>query len=175
MSDRDPQIGKDWRAKRRHMARAGLKRMVSLVERRDTERAEGPLPLNKGVYIDPVRFEAERQNLFLGQPIVAGLSGDIPNPGDLFVFDAAGPSIVVTRGKDGVARAFLNMCTHRGAKLVEESEPFSDHRARMTCPFHAWTFDPTGKLIGQPSKASFEGCDIGARNLLSGPALNISG
>jgi carnitine monooxygenase subunit len=122
-----------------------------------------------------VRFEAERQKLFLGQPIVAGLSGDIPYPGDLFVFDAAGPSIIVTRGKDGVARAFHNMCTHRGAKLVEESEPFSDHRARLTCPFHAWTFDPAGKLIGQPSKASFEGCEIGARDLLELPCSEYLG
>jgi carnitine monooxygenase subunit len=175
MSDRDPQIGKDWHAKRRQMARVGLKRMVPLVERRDTERAEGPLPLHKGVYIDPARFEAERQKLFLGQPIVAGLTGDIPNPGDLFVFDAAGPSMIVTRGKDGVARAFLNMCMHRGAKLVEESEPYSDHRARLTCPFHAWTFDPTGKLIGQPSKESFAGCEIGARNLIELPCAEYLG
>jgi carnitine monooxygenase subunit len=179
MSDRDPQIGRlkgrDWQSQRKEMARAGLKRLVALVAAKDTERAAGPLPLHKGVYIDPARFEAERQKLFLGQPIVAGLSGDIPNTGDLFVFDAAGPSIIVTRGKDGVARAFRNMCTHRGAKLVEESEPFSDHRARMTCPFHAWTFDPAGKLIGQPSKESFEGCEIGARNLLELPCAEYLG
>ncbi len=179
MSESDPQIGKtiheDWQAKRREMARAGLKRMVPLVERRDTERTAGPLPLHKDVYIGAARFEAERTQLFLGQPIVAGLSGDIPNPGDLFVFDAAGPSIIVTRGKDGVARAFLNMCTHRGAKLVEESEPFSDHRARVTCPFHGWTFDPTGKLVGQPSKASFEACEIGARNLIERPCAEYLG
>ena len=175
MSESDPQIRIDWSARRHEMAHAGLKRMVELVAAKTTERAPGPLPLHKGIYIDPVRFEAEREKLFLGQPIVAGLSGDIPEPGDLFVFDAAGPSIVVTRGKDGVARAFRNMCTHRGAKLVEEAEPFSDHRARMTCPFHAWTFDPTGKLVGQPSKASFADCEIGARNLLELPCAEHLG
>jgi carnitine monooxygenase subunit len=175
MSDRDPQIGKDWARKRSEMARAALRKMVALVEAGETERADGPLPLHKGIYIDQNRFEAERQKLFMGQPIVAGLSGDIPNAGDLFVFDAAGPSILVARGKDGVARAFLNMCMHRGAKLVEEWEPYSDHRARMTCPFHAWTFDPTGKLIGQPSKASFEGCAIGARNLVELPCAEHLG
>lgn len=175
MSESDPQIGTDWSARRHEMAHAGLKRMVELVAAKETERAPGPLPLHKGVYIDPVRFEAEREKLFLGQPIVAGLSGDIPGAGDLLVYDAAGPSIIVTRGKDGVVRAFRNMCTHRGAKLVEESEPFSDHRARMTCPFHAWTYDPAGKLVGQPSKASFADCEIGARNLLELPCAEHLG
>ena len=179
MADRDPQIAKeashDWQAVRHDLARAALRQMVDMVAARETERADGPLPLHKGVYIDEARFAAEREHLFLGQPIIAGLSGDIPNPGDLLLFDAAGPSIIVARGKDGVVRAFRNMCTHRGAKLVEESEPFSDHRARLTCPFHAWTYDAAGKLIGQPSKASFAGCEIGARNLLEVPCQEYLG
>jgi carnitine monooxygenase subunit len=88
----------------------------------------------------------------------------------MLVFDAAGPSILVMRGKDGIVRAFLNMCTHRGAKLVEASEPHKLNAARLTCPFHAWTFDTKGALVGQPSKAAFAGCDIGARNLIELPA-----
>lgn len=169
MSDRDPGLKADFSGRRSDMARAAQRRMVALVEAKDTERADGPLPLHKSVYIDEARFAAERVKLFLGQPVVAGLSGDIPNPGDFLVFDAAGPSLLVMRGKDGRARAFRNMCTHRGAKLVEQSEPFSGHLPRMVCPFHAWTFDPAGQLVGQPSKASFAGCEIGARNLLEVP------
>ena len=172
MSDRDPMIPREVR---RSMAQASLRRMVSVVEAKQTEAAPAPLPLPKGIYIDPARFEAERQTLFLGQPIVAGLSGDIPNPGDMIVFDAAGPSIIVSRGKDGTARAFLNMCTHRGAKLIEEAEPHSGHHARLTCPFHAWTFDPAGKLVGQPSKAAFADCDVGARNLIELPCAEYLG
>jgi carnitine monooxygenase subunit len=175
MSERDPQIKPNYAAQRRVMARESQRRMVALVGAGETDRANGPLPLHKGVYIDPDRFEAERTKLFLREPIVAGLSADISAPGDFLVFDAAGPSILVSRGKDGIARAFLNMCTHRGAKLIEESEPFSGHRARMTCPFHAWTFDAAGKLIGQPSKASFRDCEIGARNLIELPCTELHG
>jgi carnitine monooxygenase subunit len=175
MSDRDPHIAVDWQAKRRDMARAGLRRMVELVGAKQTDRAAGPLPLHKGIYVDPARFEAEREKLFLGEPVVAGLSGDIPEAGDVLVFDAAGPSILIQRGKDDVARAFLNMCTHRGAKLIEENEPWSGHKARVTCPFHAWTFDSAGKLIGQPSKESFAGCEIGARNLIELPCVEHLG
>lgn len=175
MSDRDPQIINSHAAKRAAMAREGQRYMADLVANMRSDVADTPLALHKSVYIDPERFEAERHHLFLGEPIVAGLSGDIPNAGDLMVFDAAGPSILVTRDKSGQARAFLNMCTHRGAKLVEESEPFSDHRPRLTCPFHAWTFDPAGKLIGQPDKAAFEGCEIGARNLIELPCAEHNG
>lgn len=175
MSDRDPGLKVDWPVRRREMARACLRRMVELIGTNETDRAGGPLPLPKDVYIDEERFAAEREKLFLGQPIVAGLSGDLPAPGDLLVFDAAGPSILVHRGKDNTVRAFLNMCTHRGAKLVEENEPWSGHKARLTCPFHAWTFDSAGKLVGQPSKASFEGCEIGARNLIELPCTEYLG
>lgn len=175
MSDRDPGLKADFSGIRSEMARAALRRMVALVEARDTERADGPLPLHKSIYIDENRFAAEREKLFLGQPIVAGLSGDIPEPGDTLVFDAAGPSLLVMRGKDGQVRAFRNMCTHRGARLVEENEPFTGHFPRVVCPFHAWTFDPAGRLVGQPSKASFADCDIGSRDLLEVPCQEYLG
>lgn len=176
MSERDPDIRvPDPAAFRRSEARRILRRAVALVAGKTTDRAPSPMPLPKGVYTDPGRFEAERANIFLSEPLVAGLSGDIPTPGDLLVFDGAGPSILVMRGKDGVARAFLNMCTHRGAKLVEEPEPWSGHKARVTCPFHAWTFDSAGALIGQPSKPAFADCEIGARDLVELPCAEWNG
>lgn len=178
MSDRDldfSDASPDWAATRAYHARQTLRRMATLVAGKTTELADAPMPLPKGVYTDPERFAAEREHLFLGQPIVAGLTGDVPEIGDVLVFDAAGPSIVVMRGKDGVVRAFLNMCTHRGAKLIEESEPWHGHKPRLTCPFHAWTYDSHGALIGQPSKASFADCAIGARPLVELPCAEGHG
>ena len=175
MSDRDPGMMSDFAARRQEMARAAQRRMVGLVAAKTTDCAAGPLPLHKGVYTDKARFAAEYDKLFLGQPVLAGLSGDIPNSGDVLVFDAAGPSLLVMRGKDGQARAFLNMCTHRGVQLIEQSEPFSTHLPRLVCPFHAWSFDPAGKLVGQPSKESFAGCEIGARDLLEVPCAEYLG
>jgi phenylpropionate dioxygenase-like ring-hydroxylating dioxygenase large terminal subunit len=176
MSDRDPgPLHRDWASARSEAARETLRRMVAHVGGKTTDLAPAPMPLDRGVYIDPVRFAAECEHLFLGGPVVAGLSGDVSGPGDYLVFDAAGPSILVMRGKDGVARAFLNMCTHRGARLVEEVEPFAGKAPRLTCPFHAWTFDAAGQLIGQPSKQSFAGCEIGARNLIELPCAEHLG
>ena len=160
---------------RRQMAADQLRGMVAHIAAGTTDSAVRPLPLHKSVYTCPERFAAERAILFLGQPLVAGLSGDIPAPGDGLVFDAAGPSILVMRGADGVVRAFLNMCTHRGARLVEASEPHSFHASRLVCPFHAWSFASSGALVGQPSKRGFADCSIGARNLIELPATEWNG
>lgn len=171
-SDKTP--AKDWEAIRAKNARLSLRKQVEVV-RSGTHMAKAPLPLHKSVYTSQARFEAETRHIFLDQPLLACLSGDIPNIGDILLFDAAGPSILVIRGKDGEARAFLNMCTHRGAKLIEESEPWKGNAKKMTCPFHAWTFDTSGNLIGQPGKAGFANCDIGGRNLIDVPCEEYLG
>ena len=171
-SDKTP--AKDWEAIRAKNARLSLRKQVEVI-RSGTHMAKAPLPLHKSVYTSQARFEAETRHIFLDQPLLACLSGDIPNIGDILLFDAAGPSILVIRGKDGEARAFLNMCTHRGAKLIEESEPWKGNAKKMTCPFHAWTFDTSGNLIGQPGKAGFANCDIGGRNLIDVPCEEYLG
>ena len=164
----------DWEAVRVKNALISLRRQVEVV-RTGTQMADAPLPLHKSVYTSQKRFEAETQHIFHGEPLLACLSGDISNIGDILVFDAAGPSILVMRGKDGQARAFLNMCTHRGVKLIEESEPWKGNAKKMSCPFHAWTFDTSGNLIGQPGKAGFANCDIGGRNLINVPCEEYLG
>ena len=161
-------------AKRAELARQSLRQQVDVIKN-GTPMAAGPLVLNQSVYTSETRFQAEKKHVFLNQPLVAGLSGDIPNPGDMLVFDAAGPSILVMRGKDGIVRAFLNMCTHRGAKLVEDTEPWSGHSKTVSCPFHAWTFSTSGQLMGQPGKEGFAGCDISARNLIEAPCSEYLG
>jgi phenylpropionate dioxygenase-like ring-hydroxylating dioxygenase large terminal subunit len=62
--------------------------------------------------------------------------------------------MVVTRGKDGQVRAFLNVCPHRGARVVREE---SGKAGRFTCRFHGWTFDAAGQAIGIPEEGQFCG------------------
>jgi phenylpropionate dioxygenase-like ring-hydroxylating dioxygenase large terminal subunit len=179
MAESDPggtiEKAPDWAAVRRGNGRAGLRKLVALIGEDRTDMAPAPLPLHRSVYTGARRHAAEMAEIFHKEPIVAGLSGDIRNPGDVLVFDQLGPSILVMRGKDGVARAFLNMCTHRAARLVEAREPWHGHLPRVTCPFHAWTFDMAGTLVGQPGKAGFADCEIGGRNLIELPCAEHLG
>ena len=75
-------------------------------------------------------------------------------PGDRFVADVAGESVLVVKDRDGLLHAFANVCRHRGARLCEESGPGS--KAGITCPYHAWTYALDGRLIGTPHLAADE-------------------
>ena len=84
----------------------------------------------------------EWRKLWTDTWLIAGVSSDLAEAGDFFVFDIGNESIIVTRTKEGV-RAFYNVCTHRGTKLVW------DERGRkkvFVCPFHSWSFHNSGEL-----------------------------
>lgn len=126
----------------------------------------GPTTIPASVYTDPARLERERERLFRDVPLLVGFSGELARPGDRLLFDAAGPPILVVRGEDGGVRAFLNLCPHRGSRLVHDCTP----SRRLVCPFHAWTFDLAGRLQGMALPAAFDGLDRGAHGLVPVPA-----
>ena len=74
--------------------------------------------------------------------LIAGVTSDIPNVGDFFVFDIGDESILVTRTGDGV-KAFYNVCSHRGSKLVWDER---GNKNVFVCPFHSWSFHNSGEL-----------------------------
>ena len=109
-------------------------------------------------YTDPKFFELEKKKLFGGQPLLAGLSCDIPKPGDFFTRDDLGIPTIITRDNDGKAHALLNICTHRAARL---KEGFGNARS-LSCPYHAWNFGLDGtlrKVFKQDSFGSIEKCE----------------
>ena len=112
---KSPDESINWEKVRAQSARESQRKQVHMLKA-GNQMADAALPLHKSIYTDDLRFNAERKHIFLSQPLVACLSGDISAAGDTILFDAAGPSILVTRTKDGEARAFLNMCTHTGAQ-----------------------------------------------------------
>jgi phenylpropionate dioxygenase-like ring-hydroxylating dioxygenase large terminal subunit len=157
---------------RRTQSHYGLRRRtLDHMRRKTTDLDAAPMRIDPRLYTDPAYFERERQTLFRETPILAGLSLDIPEPGNMMLFDALGPSILITRDKEGQVNAFLNMCMHRAAKLVTDCTK----RSRMTCRFHAWTYDLTGKLIGMPGKEGFEGIDKAELGLIPIPVAEWKG
>lgn len=108
--------------------------------------------LDIAAYLDASMFAVEHRKLFREMPQVACLSTDLPEAGSFRLFEDAGVPIVLTRGNDGIVRAFLNICPHRGAKIVREE---SGRAMRHSCRFHAWTFDTRGKAVGLPEEPMF--------------------
>jgi len=99
-------------------------------------------------------FEQERDLIFRRVWLNVGRVERIPEPSDYFVKDlaVARTSIVLVRGRDGVVRAFHNMCSHRGNKLAWAE---GGQARRFTCKFHGWSYDLAGKLVGVPDEDQF--------------------
>ena len=98
-------------------------------------------------YSDPGHFQRERESVLRRRPHAALHVSELSQPGDFRRLSLAGLPVLLTRGKDGVARAFLNVCRHRGAQLVSEAKGCQH---RFTCPYHAWTYASSGELISAP-------------------------
>ncbi|MEM9751509.1 MAG: aromatic ring-hydroxylating dioxygenase subunit alpha, partial [Pseudomonadota bacterium] len=161
-----------WRARRADVARRQQRGYVERVRAgRGDLSPEGAFENDARVYTDPARFEREMETIFRNQPILVGLTQDLPEPGSILVFDELEKSIIVVRTKSGEVRGYLNMCPHRAMMLVEEG----CQKKRITCPFHGWTFDLDGNLIGVPEPEAFENIDRAARGLVNVPAAEFAG
>lgn len=114
-------------------------------------------------YADADRFAREMKAVFRGLPVIAAHASELPDPGSYLTRDLFGLPLLLTRDRDGTAHAFLNVCRHRGARLVLEE---SGCKNAFSCPYHAWTWSNAGELRGVPhEKPGFPGLDKAAHGL----------
>lgn len=108
-------------------------------------------------------YAEERERIWFGGWICIGRAEEIPMPGDYLVRDLAGESIIVTRNRDGAIRGFYNVCAHRGTKLLDGTETGAcGHVGKVIkCPYHAWSYDLDGRLVGTPNVDEDEGFERG--------------
>ena len=109
------------------------------------------------------RFSRERQMLFRTLPAIVAHGSELAKPDSFLTLEYAGLPLLLTRDSAGAVHAFLNVCRHRGTRLVDAA---SGCRRRFTCPYHAWTWDNRGALMGiTHGAAGFPGIDKGALGL----------
>ncbi|WP_227689760.1 aromatic ring-hydroxylating oxygenase subunit alpha [Sphingopyxis yananensis] len=124
-------------------------------------------------YIDPARFDAEMVTIFRREPVLACPSALLPEARAYTRVDLAGMPVLITRNKDGEAKAFANVCRHRGMKLCVSNDPVK--AGRIVCPYHAWTYDMDGALIGLPRAETFPGLDKKDLGLFPLPCVEAGG
>ena len=144
---------------------AQLERLLGFV--RTNTRADAPglshAPVRE--YFDPARYDKEVALLFRRYPIVVGFSGQLRKPGDFVTHNDTGQPILVARGTDSVLRAFLNVCRHRSASV--EAKACGSGKRAFVCPYHGWSYDLSGRLLGITDGAAFGDVDRAARGLRS--------
>ena len=119
---------------------------------------QGAHTLGRAYYENDELFEREQHGIFHQRWLCVGRSEQAREAGAFFVTRIAGESVIIVRGQDGVLRGFFNVCRHRGTRIcTEHSGTFG---ATMQCPYHAWTYNLAGELIGAPHMQGAEDFDM---------------
>ena len=143
--------------------------LVAATRRNLAHSQNGTVPLDDGIkrvlaknYFDPDRWQLEMDRIFRRLPLVLGFSCELDGPNAYKALEVMGTPILLVRGADGVLRSFVNMCSHRGAIIVEDG---LGSARRFSCPYHAWTYDTVGSLVGILDKANFGDVDMACLGL----------
>ncbi len=133
------------------------RRVFGLWQDNTTDLAPDVMRQSVDAYLDQERFEYEVERIFKHLPLALALSSELPAPDTYKAMDVMGVPVLLTRGADGAARAFLNVCRHRGSPLCEAGSAGSAQR--LSCPYHAWSYDTAGDLVGMFGAHTFGDVD----------------
>ena len=127
-------------------------------------------------YHAPEYQARERERLWMRVWQVVGRADDLQEPGDWVEHRIFDQSYILVHGRDGVIRAFVNACRHRGNAICEGK----GHASRFTCPYHNWSYGLDGKLlaVAKPDFAGSVEDFVGAKDelgLIAVPAECFAG
>ena len=127
--------------------------------------AEEAYTLPAHYYTEQAVFEREKEQIFAKSWLCMCHSSEVAAPNQYVTRQVIGENLAIVRGKDGVLRAFYNVCPHRGHELLKGSGKI---RNMITCPYHAWTFKLDGELSfarNCENVAHFDKADYGLSEL----------
>ena len=115
---------------------------------------EGLRRIPDWVYTSPEIYAREIERIFHGRTWnYVALEAEIPAPG-AYARSFVGPTpVVVAREKDGSIHVFENRCAHRGAEFCRS---YRGTAKEFVCPYHQWTYDLSGNLIGVPFRRGMD-------------------
>ena len=123
-------------------------------------------------YTDPARWQLEVDRIFKRLPLMLGFASELREPNTYRAVEVAGVAVLMVRGLDGALRAFVNMCSHRGAQVVPDGV---GEARRFACPYHAWTYDTQGDLVGVLDASAFGDIDRSCMGLTPLPVCERAG
>jgi phenylpropionate dioxygenase-like ring-hydroxylating dioxygenase large terminal subunit len=122
---------------------------------------EQSVTLPAASYTEPAFHGFETAEIFRKEWISTCHVSQIPNAGDFVRIDICGEPMLVVRGKDMAVRVLSRTCRHRGMDLMPSGfgHPDEGNKRVILCPYHLWSYDLGGKLVGAPEMQQAEGFD----------------
>jgi phenylpropionate dioxygenase-like ring-hydroxylating dioxygenase large terminal subunit len=110
--------------------------------------------IHASLYTDPRIFAEELEKIFYRGWVFVGHESEVPQPGDFVTRFIGTQPVIMVRDKEQHIAVLLNRCAHRGTMVC----PVERGNARaFTCPYHGWTFDLNGALLGVPYPTGYNG------------------
>jgi phenylpropionate dioxygenase-like ring-hydroxylating dioxygenase large terminal subunit len=123
-------------------------------------------------YFDVDRWRREMDAVFRRVPLVLATTAELREPGRYKALTVLGVPVLIARAPDGALRAFVNMCSHRGAVIMPQG---AGRARRFICPYHAWAYDEEGALVGILSARDFGEVDRSCLGLTALPVAERAG
>lgn len=118
----------------------------------DDDRTMPRFRVNREAMIDPAVFAKERELIFNKTWLYMGHETELRKPNDFKTRTVAGRPLIFARDAKGKIVVWVNSCPHRGAMLCREGQ---GNARFMTCFYHGWSFNTSGKMVSMPDDASY--------------------
>lgn len=120
----------------------------------DDNPRDGVFRVHARAFTDPRVFELEKQRVFARSWIYAAHESELKGPNSFIARKIGGRELIIAQDPSGTVRAFINACRHRGALVCREPAGCAK---TFVCPYHGWSFDTRGRLVGLPGDDAYDG------------------
>jgi len=146
------------------------RRAVKLARDKTTDLAPAEHRVQATEYTSVERHHRD-VDMLMASPQLVGYVSELQAPGSFCTKTVMGRSVLLTRTADGSVKAFNNVCAHRQSQVATGCGTAK----RFTCPYHAWTYDNTGRLVALPGREGFPGVQVRSDGLTELPAAEFAG
>ena len=136
--------------------RQSTKNLLQLLAQNANVSFDDARSLPPSIYHSSEILELETEQLFRKDWICIGRTAEISDQGDFLCRDIVDTPVFVIRQRDDSVKAFANVCVHRSSRLLSGA----GHVSRISCPYHSWTYELDGQLIGAPFMDRTPGFDV---------------
>jgi phenylpropionate dioxygenase-like ring-hydroxylating dioxygenase large terminal subunit len=124
------------------------------------EELSEPVSFGPEAYVSEAYARAERDKLWRKVWQQVGRVEEIPKVGSHLTYEILDDSILIVRTASDAIRAYYNVCSHRGRRLVETPRGARNacgNRKQLVCGYHGWRYDLEGRCTHVPFEDDWKG------------------